>query len=95
MTRCWRTFRWSAPRSWPTVPRPTISAQYGWRTGIGVNVHYIPGHTQPFWQARGLREGDFLQSEAYYAEAISIPLYAGLTEGEQDRVVAALAAALA
>ena len=63
--------------------------------GIGVNVHYIPVHTQPFWQARGFRDGDFPQSEAYYAEAISIPLYAGLTEGEQDRVVAALAEALA
>ena len=63
--------------------------------GIGVNVHYIPVHTQPFWTARGFKAGDFPKAEAYYAGAISIPLYAGLTEADQDRVVEVLTAALA
>jgi UDP-4-amino-4,6-dideoxy-N-acetyl-beta-L-altrosamine transaminase len=62
--------------------------------GIGVNVHYIPVHTQPYWQARGFAEGQFPVAEAYYAGAISIPLYAGLSDAKQDRVVAALRAAL-
>ncbi len=63
--------------------------------GIGVNVHYIPVHTQPFWQARGFAWGDFPVAEAYYRHAISLPIYYGLTEADQDRVAAALAAALA
>jgi UDP-4-amino-4,6-dideoxy-N-acetyl-beta-L-altrosamine transaminase len=62
--------------------------------GIGVNVHYIPVHLQPFWQSRGFVEGDFPEAESYYAEAISIPLYAGLTDAEQDLVISALGAAL-
>lgn len=62
--------------------------------GIGVNVHYIPVHTQPFWTARGFAQGDFPKSEAYYAQAISIPLYAGLSDEDQEKVIAALAEAL-
>lgn len=62
--------------------------------GIGVNVHYIPVHTQPFWRARGFNTGDFPVSEAYYNRAISIPIYAGLTDADQDVVVAALTDAL-
>jgi UDP-4-amino-4,6-dideoxy-N-acetyl-beta-L-altrosamine transaminase len=64
-------------------------------SGIGVNVHYIPVHLQPFWTARGFARGDFPNAESYYDEAISIPLYAGLTEADQDQVIAALADALA
>lgn len=63
--------------------------------GIGVNVHYIPVHTQPYYRRLGFRDGDFPVAEAYYARALSLPLYYGLTTAEQDRVVAALAAALA
>ena len=63
--------------------------------GIGVNLHYIPVHTQPFYRALGFAPGQFPQAEAYYAEAISIPLYAGLSDADQDRVVAALSRALA
>ncbi len=63
--------------------------------GIGVNVHYIPVHTQPFWQARGFKRGDFPNAEHYYDHAISIPLYAGLTDADQDRVVQVLADAAA
>lgn len=62
--------------------------------GIGVNLHYIPVHTQPHYRAMGFAPGQFPQAEAYYAEAISIPLYAGLTDADQDRVGAALRRAL-
>lgn len=62
--------------------------------GIGVNVHYIPVHTQPYYQALGFRPGDFPESEKYYQAAISLPLFYGLSETRQDQVVAALAEAL-
>ena len=61
---------------------------------IGVNVHYIPVHIQPYYQRLGFATGDFPASEAYYAEAISLPMYPTLSEQEQDRVVAALAEAI-
>ncbi len=59
--------------------------------GIGVNVHYIPVHTQPHYRNLGFAPGDFPASEAYYKAAISLPLYAGLSERDQDFVVAKLA----
>ncbi|WP_102107864.1 UDP-4-amino-4,6-dideoxy-N-acetyl-beta-L-altrosamine transaminase [Oceaniglobus roseus] len=62
--------------------------------GIGVNVHYIPVHTQPYWRRHGFGPGDFPVAEDYYARAISIPLYAGLSEAQQDAVVASLGKAL-
>jgi UDP-4-amino-4,6-dideoxy-N-acetyl-beta-L-altrosamine transaminase len=62
--------------------------------GIGVNLHYIPVHTQPYYQQMGFKTGDFPQAEQYYREAISLPLYATLTDAQQDAVVAALHKAL-
>ena len=64
------------------------------QSGIGVNLHYIPIHTQPYYRALGFERGDFPQSEAYYASAISLPLYPGLTEADQAQVVSVLTAAL-
>jgi UDP-4-amino-4,6-dideoxy-N-acetyl-beta-L-altrosamine transaminase len=64
------------------------------RRGIGVNVHYIPIHTQPYYRALGFAPGDFPAAESYYARALSLPMHAGLTDGEIDRVVAALRAEL-
>ena len=61
---------------------------------IGVNVHYIPIHTQPYYAALGFKWGDFPVAEQYYHRAISIPLYPRLTQDDQARVVRALAAAL-
>lgn len=58
--------------------------------GIGVNLHYIPVHTQPHYAQLGFLPGDFPEAERYYAEAISLPLYAALDEGQQDAVVQAL-----
>ena len=64
------------------------------RADVGVNLHYIPVHTQPYYQAMGFRPGDYPQAESYYREAITLPMFPDLTESEQDRVVAALAQAL-
>jgi dTDP-4-amino-4,6-dideoxygalactose transaminase len=58
--------------------------------GVGVNVHYMPIHLQPYYRTLGFRTGDFPAAESYYAEALTLPLYPGLTEAQQDRVVALL-----
>lgn len=63
--------------------------------GVGVNLHYIPIHTQPYYRALGFKPGDFPESERYYAEAISLPMYAALSHEQQDFVVAALKETLA
>lgn len=55
--------------------------------GIGVNLHYIPVHTQPYYQGLGFKSGDFPESERYYAEAISLPMFQTLTLAQQDEVV--------
>lgn len=62
--------------------------------GIGVNLHYIPVHTQPYYQSMGFQLGDFPESERYYSEAISLPIYQSMTEEQQDTVVNALTVAL-
>lgn len=61
---------------------------------IGVNLHYIPVHTQPFYKKMGFKTGDFPESEAYYREAISLPMYAGLTDADQEQAVESLKNAL-
>ena len=58
--------------------------------GIGVNLHYIPVHTQPYFQRMGFNRGDYPFSEQYYAEAISLPMFQTLTEVEQDLVIETL-----
>ena len=62
--------------------------------GIGVNLHYIPVHTQPHYERMGFKPNDFPESQSYYAQAISLPMYQSLTEDQQDRVVAVLKAVL-
>ncbi len=54
--------------------------------GIGVNVHYIPIHTHPYYKQLGFQKGDFPNSEFYYSRAISIPLFYNLTIEQQDEV---------
>lgn len=61
---------------------------------IGVNVHYIPIHTQPYYAGLGFTQGDFPVAEAYYANAISLPLFPALTQAQQDRVVETIKSAL-
>ncbi len=54
--------------------------------GIGVNLHYIPVHTQPYYKSMGFSEGDYPESESYYREAISLPMFHTMTIEQQDRV---------
>lgn len=62
--------------------------------GVGVNLHYIPVHLQPWYQRLGFRAGQFPQAERYYGEAISLPMFPTLTDSQQDHVVATLLGAL-
>jgi len=61
---------------------------------IMVNLHYIPVHTQPYYQRMGFKQGDYPEAERYYREAISIPMHPVLTNAEQDFVVASLREAM-
>ena len=58
--------------------------------GIALNLHYIPVHTQPYYQNLGFKKGDFPVSERYYEEAITLPLYYDLTDEQQDQIIQAL-----
>jgi UDP-4-amino-4,6-dideoxy-N-acetyl-beta-L-altrosamine transaminase len=58
--------------------------------GIGVQLHYIPVHLQPYYRSLGFNEGDFPEAELYSRSAISLPVFSGLTECDQLRVVKAL-----
>ena len=64
------------------------------RDGVGVNVHYIPVHLQPYYRALGFAAGQFPQAEAYAREAITLPLYPALTDAQQDHVIERLRQAL-
>ena len=55
--------------------------------GIGVNVHYIPVHRQPFYQELGFKQGDFPNAETYYDHTLSLPMYPLLTSRQQSNVV--------
>jgi UDP-4-amino-4,6-dideoxy-N-acetyl-beta-L-altrosamine transaminase len=65
------------------------------KAGIGVNVHYIPVHLQPDYQALGFRRGQFPASEEYYSRCMSLPMFASLTDADQAIVIRALREALA
>ena len=58
--------------------------------GIGVNLHYIPVHLQPYYQNLGFKSGDYPQAEQYYADAITLPLYPDLTESQVLQISGAL-----
>lgn len=61
---------------------------------IIVNLHYIPVHTQPYYQQLGFKAGQFPEAERYYAEAISIPMYPTMSDAQQDEVISCLGEAL-
>jgi UDP-4-amino-4,6-dideoxy-N-acetyl-beta-L-altrosamine transaminase len=63
--------------------------------GVGVNVHYIPIHLQPYYQALGFKIGDFPLAEQFYQHALTLPLFPSMTEQEQNTVVAVLHEVLA
>lgn len=58
--------------------------------GIGVNLHYIPVHLQPYYRALGFAEGYCPEAERYHGEAISLPLYPALSEADQDYIATTL-----
>ena len=60
------------------------------KNGVGVNLHYIPIHMQPYFENMGFKKGNFPIVENYYSRAISIPIYQGLTTELQDKVVKVL-----
>jgi UDP-4-amino-4,6-dideoxy-N-acetyl-beta-L-altrosamine transaminase len=62
--------------------------------GVGVNVHYIPIHTQPYYRQFGFKDGEFLNSENYYETALSLPLYSGMSFQDQDKIVESVIEAL-
>jgi perosamine synthetase len=62
--------------------------------GIGVQVNYLPVYRHPVFAGLGYRAGMCPAAEAFYAEQLSLPLFPGLTDADQDRVVAALREAL-
>jgi len=51
-----------------------------------VNIHYIPVHTQPYFQELGFKDGDFPEAEKYYARALSLPVFPTLTSEQQEYV---------
>lgn len=55
--------------------------------GIGVQVHYIPVHLQPYYQNKGFAKGDFPQAESFYDRAMSLPCFAHMTAAEQACVI--------
>jgi UDP-4-amino-4,6-dideoxy-N-acetyl-beta-L-altrosamine transaminase len=75
------------------VSRAQVFAQLR-AAGIGVNVHYIPIHLQPYYQRLGFRAGQFPAAEKYYAQALSLPLFPRMTAAQQAEVVARLTEAL-
>lgn len=61
---------------------------------IGVNLHYIPVYRQPYFRAIGFNVADYPESEKYYHEAISIPIFPDLTDTQQDYICASIHEAL-
>lgn len=62
--------------------------------GVRVNLHYIPVYRHPYFEKMGFKSGYCPQAERYYAEAISIPLFPGLSETQQQQVIQEITSAL-
>jgi UDP-4-amino-4,6-dideoxy-N-acetyl-beta-L-altrosamine transaminase len=84
------------------VRLPDGGSSLSWRTvfdelrrrGIGVNVHYLPVHLQPYYRRLGFAPGQFPEAERHGRTAVTLPLFPRMTEEDQDQVVAALRALL-
>jgi len=58
---------------------------------IGAQVHYIPVHLQPYYRRNfGFKPGDFPVAEDFYARELSLPIYPGLSEAEQEYIIETL-----
>lgn len=89
----WHLYVVELVRGAGVADRATVFARLR-AAGIGVNVHYEPIPLQPYYRGLGFQSGQFPAAEAYAAQALSIPLHPGLTEAQQDHVVATLSEAL-
>jgi UDP-4-amino-4,6-dideoxy-N-acetyl-beta-L-altrosamine transaminase len=78
----------------PDSRRATVFAELR-QHGIGTQVHYIPVHLQPYYRNLGFSPGDFPAAEAYYQQALSLPIYPDLSDSDLDSVIRALTATLA
>lgn len=57
------------------------------KRGVGVNLHYIPLHLQPYFSQMGFGFGDFPEAESYYSEAISLPIFYRLSDVQQTQII--------
>ena len=60
------------------------------RRGIGVNCHYIPVHTQPYYKSLGFNEADFPVAVDVYNRSLSLPLFPNLLADEQNHIIQTL-----
>jgi len=58
--------------------------------GVGVNLHYIPVYRQPYYERMGFIPSDYPESEKYYSQAVSLPIFPGLTEMQQEYIANAV-----
>jgi len=94
---------WRFPESYSSLHLYVIRLQTGETTnnhrqvfqllrnaGIGVNLHYIPVYRQPFYKKMGFKQGYCPEAEKYYAQAISLPIFPGLTRKNLEKIVETL-----
>ena len=55
--------------------------------GVYVNVHYIPIYRHPYYQKMNFKLKDYPEAEKYYKEAISIPIFPGMTSEQQEKII--------
>lgn len=60
------------------------------KRGIGVNLHYVPVHLQPYFRRLGFQRGQYPQAEIHGDSAMTLPLYAAMTDEQQDQAIGAL-----
>ena len=72
-----------------SLDRLAVFKELGKR-GLGVNVHFIPVHLQPYYRKLGFAPGDFSNAEHHYDKSITLPLHPGLTDEQQAKVVTAV-----
>lgn len=58
--------------------------------GVGVNLHYIPVYRQPYYEKMGFTPSEYPESEKYYSQAVSLPIFPGLTQTQQDYIANAV-----
>lgn len=65
-----------------------------WKCGVAANLHYIPVHRHPYYESLGFHRGDFPEAEQFHREVISLPMFATLTDEQQESAIEALSASM-